>query len=195
MVTQRRPDDFYETPSWCVRRLLERVWLPNGSWLEPSAGKGALIKAVNEQRTSPPDWTACELNHGFKSDLLRYVEGPQLHMGVDYTDGDFGGCEFDCIIGNPPFSLAEEFVWQSLSKAAFVVMLLRLNFLESQERSALFATSMPDVYVLPNRPSFTGGGKTDRTAYAWYVWPPDRNRRHARLEILGETSIEERRRG
>jgi hypothetical protein len=28
---------------------------------------------------------------------------------------------------------------------------------------------MPDIYVIPNRPSFTGG-KTDSIEYAWFVW-------------------------
>ena len=48
-------------------------------------------------------------------------------------------------------------------------MLLRLNFLGSQERSDYLREHMPDIYVIPNRPSFTGG-KTDSIEYAWFVW-------------------------
>jgi hypothetical protein len=42
----RTPDDAYETPAWCVQRLLEKLQLPGGNWLEPGAGDGAIIKAV-----------------------------------------------------------------------------------------------------------------------------------------------------
>jgi hypothetical protein len=30
---------------------------------------------------------------------------------------------------------------------------------------------MPDIYVLPNRPDFSGGGG-DSCEYAWFVWSP-----------------------
>ena len=32
----------------------------------------------------------------------------------------------------------------------------------------------PDLYVLPNRPSFTKNGNTDSIEYAWFVWGHDR---------------------
>ena len=46
----RRDRDYYPTPSWCVRALLETVDLPTGTWLEPTAGDGAIIRAVDEYR-------------------------------------------------------------------------------------------------------------------------------------------------
>lgn len=39
-----------------------------------------------------------------------------------------------------------------------------------------------DVFVLPRRPSFTGGG-TDATEYAWFVWGPGRGNRWYVLTI------------
>jgi hypothetical protein len=47
------------------------------------------------------------------------------------------------------------------------ILLLRLNYLEGVERAEFWRRCAPDVYVLPNRPSFHGGG-TDATAYAWF---------------------------
>ena len=73
---------------------------------------------------------------------------------------------------NPPYSMAEDFIRQSrlLYPNASIVMLLRLSFLASASREELYLDfEIPDVYVLPNRPSFVGKG-TDSCDYAWYVW-------------------------
>jgi hypothetical protein len=190
----RCPDDFYETPTWCVRRLLDRVWLPRrgATYLEPAAGHGAIIKAVDTYDASPVGWTAIELRHESKQYLAGLVDGPDLFMGIDFLRGDFVGCDWDVCITNPPYSLAMEFIQEALPLAYFVVMLLRLNFLGSLKRSSFFRSEMPDVYVLPNRPSFTGG-PTDATEYAWFVWTPSRGRSTGRIGILNDTPSEERR--
>ena len=49
-------------------------------------------------------------------------------------------------------------------------MLLRLNWLGSEDRAAWLRRHPPSVYVLPNRPSFVEGGGTDATEYAWFIW-------------------------
>ena len=97
------------------------------------------------------------------------------------------------IITNPPYWLAFDFVLASLSRARFVAMLLRLNFLSSESRSALMRVDAPDVYVLPNRPSFVASGQTDSIEYAWFVWPEERGRRSGRVQVLATTSAVERR--
>lgn len=97
-------------------------------------------------------------------------------------------------ITNPPYSLALEFVQAMLPLADHVVVLTRLNFLAGGVRREFFAKDMPDVYVLPNRPSFTEDGRTDATEYAWLVWTPERGRTTGKIEVLAETSIEERKR-
>jgi hypothetical protein len=82
---------------------------------------------------------------------------------------------YDLIIGNPPYEYAEEFVRQSLRYLAptgRIVFLLRLAFLESQERGVGLWREHPPYRVLTcsKRPSFTGNGKTDSAAYAVYYW-------------------------
>jgi hypothetical protein len=90
---------------------------------------------------------------------------------------------YEVAIGNPPFSLAQEFVLHSLKMADQVVFLLRLSFLESQKREGFFSkVGVPDVFVLPERPSFTGEG-TDSCAYAWMRWKADRSQ-EGRISIL-----------
>jgi hypothetical protein len=169
----RHPADFYATPSWCVDRLLEKLKLPGGNWLEPGAGEGNLIRAVNR---SDVRWTALELREECRPILEALSPRPEIVItdkfvaaGVEDRAKPLHGRHFDVAFGNPPFSLAIEFVRESIKYADHVVMLLRLNFLGSRGRCAFMQEHAPDVYVLPDRPSFDGKG-TDSIEYAWFVW-------------------------
>jgi hypothetical protein len=71
-------------------------------------------------------------------------------------------------------------------------MLLRLNFLGSSVRAQFMRSHTPDVYVLPNRPSFTGNG-TDSIEYTWFVWRHgNAGRAEGKLTLLSETPLAER---
>jgi hypothetical protein len=185
----RNEADFYPTPGWCVRRLLEACPLPGGNWLEPAAGDGAIIKAVNAVR---PDvrWSALD---------IRAEVAPQIaQTGASFIGADFlttadaiGSARFDVLITNPPFSLAQEFIERSLRVADCVAMLLRLNYLGGAKRCEFMRANPPSVYVLPNRPSFTGHG-TDATEYAWFVWNPPTFGGNGRIQVLPLTPAEER---
>lgn len=83
--------------------------------------------------------------------------------------------KFDLIIGNPPYEYAEEFTRQALRLLApngRIVFLFRLAFLEGQDRGVGLWRDHPPyrVATCSRRPSFTGNGKTDSTAYACYYW-------------------------
>jgi len=87
--------------------------------------------------------------------------------------------EYDMVIGNPPFAYAEEFVRRGhaqLTQIGTMVLLLRLSFLEGQSRMAGLWKDLPPTHVAVcgARPSFTGDGKTDTTAYAVYYWSKSR---------------------
>lgn len=181
--SERRIDDAYETPAWCVTRLLEK-WGPRwGELVEPCSGSGQIVKCL-------PGWIwhTCDIREIYPPPSLRHVTrdflscdpvGPPAHIGA--------------VITNPPFSLAEQFIRHSraLYPRADLVFLLRLNFAGSAGRLRLWRDiGMPDVYVLPNRPSFTGG-KTDSCEYAWFRWPSDARSRGEFL-VLNETSRRER---
>jgi hypothetical protein len=197
----RAPHDYYATPAWTVRRLLEEVELPGGRWLEPCAGDGAIIRAVNLIREDVY-WNAWELRQECAPDLERSTSGLPLagRYGNGYHIGDFlksadgiRAC-YSAVVTNPPYSLAEEFVRACLPLARHVAMLLRLNWLASSKRSSWLREHAPDVYVLPDRPSFTGGG-SDACEYAWMVWGPERHRTRARgtITVLATTPADERR--
>jgi hypothetical protein len=185
---KRVSKDFYGTPAWCVRRLLEatkdRMLLPAGDWLEPCIGDGAIVRAVNESRTDVT-WSSCEIR-----DVPLYLKRQHHHHG------DFLKWKpkrtWDVVITNPPFSLALEFVRKSLELAPVVAMLLRTGFLESETRNAWLREHVPSIYVLPNRPSFRWG-KTDATTYAWMVWhPPEWDDPSPSVHVLKTTPLAER---
>lgn len=178
----RRDADWYPTPPWCTHRLLDAVRLPSGDWLEPSAGDGAIMQAVNAVRPGVR-WTACDVRPECEPTLRMLTERVVI--------GDFlrqrWERRFDVAILNPPYSLALPFVERCRSLAEHVVALLRLNWLASEERASWLRRFPPSVYVLPNRPSFTGEG-TDATDYAWLHW----SGRSPTVRVLDLTSAEER---
>lgn len=106
------------------------------------------------------------------------------------------GATYDVIITNPPFSLAMEFILRSLATySRFVVMLLRLNYLGSAKRHSFLRQCAPDIYVLPDRPSFKGTGETDSIEYAWFVWDKTNlERSSGSYELLNLTPKDERKR-
>lgn len=189
---ERVPHDNYATPAWCVHRLLERLSLPvEGRWLEPCAGSGAIIEAVAE-RLPTVTWNAVELRQECAPALQaleragRIVSPPML---CDFRQAAQVLGSYEVIFTNPPFTLAREFLEICLPMAKHVVFLLRLNYLASESRATLFRKFPPDVYVLPNRPSFDGTGATDATDYAWFVWGPKRRRRRGKLCVLDPTPL------
>jgi hypothetical protein len=84
------------------------------------------------------------------------------------------------------------FLAECLPIADRVVFLLRVGFLESNRRHAFLKNHVPNVYILPNRPSFVGKS-TDATTYAWMVFYPAL-RTAGRIELLDLTPDTVRRR-
>lgn len=167
---ERERDDAYYTPSWCVRALLRAVRLPGGLWLEPCAGEGAIIREATARHPGAIWWLAVEKREECRAALEAIPEVHRITIG-DFLEGPLVGPVASVAITNPPYSLAAEFVERCLPLASVTIMLLRLNWLGSQRRAAFLRSHMPDVYVLPRRPSFVRGA-TDACEYMWAVWGP-----------------------
>ena len=106
-----------------------------------------------------------------------WIEEDYLTLSRKDVFGEAIGQEL--IFGNPPYSLAEEFVRKSLDlvdEGGYVFFLLRLAFLESKKRHfGLYAEHpLRKVYVLTRRPSFFStkeGSKTvDALSYGMFLW-------------------------
>jgi hypothetical protein len=169
MATNRRKvdttgDDFYPTPPWCTRALMDNEDLGTTVW-EPACGNG---------------WMAEEL----KKDYPAIIATDLVNRGYGVSNMDFlnfygPAMTVDSIVTNPPYAdgLAEAFVHKGISIAKKkVCMLMRLAFLEGGKRyNSLFKDTPPHrVHVFSERITFypnglqTAGSGT--TAYGWYVW-------------------------
>lgn len=161
----RHPDDFYRTPDWCVHRLLDEVGSHRafvmGRLLEPWAGDGAIVEATRDWYGDAP-YTP----ERFAMNELSAERAPEGARVGDYRTWDVRG---DVVLSNPPYKDALACATWALERAPIVALLLRLNWLEGVKRAPWHHAHPASVYVLPNRPSFTGRG-TDSIAYAWFVW-------------------------
>jgi hypothetical protein len=159
-----RGHDLYETPAVAVEALLRVEPLPYRIW-EPAAGRGAIVNVIRA--------------HGHEviaSDLIDYgVPGQEVcdFLGVD------SGCYplRECIVTNPPYKLAHQFVEHALRLCPKVIMLLRLAFLESERRcNILDNAGLARVWVfrkrLPmmHRDGWEGRKANSGMAFAWFVW-------------------------
>ena len=164
----RKANDFYETPEPCTLALLP--FLPPGPVLDPCCGDRAILRVMDADGRAP--------NRGMDVDPARAADVWCDALAVPW------GWASGLVVTNPPYSLAEKFVRKALAEVGHrgtVAMLLRLPFLESLARVDLHAKHPSDVLIFAKRPSFTGDGKTDATAYAWFVWGPGRGGRWAVL--------------
>ena len=168
---KRKESDFYATPLETVYSLLDNYKGINEKdiILEPSAGNGNIIRAL-KNRGYTNFIEAVELRKDETNELMGIADEVNI---CDYLTGFNTTNKYDVIIGNPPYSLAQEFIDKSLELLApggRLIFLLRTNFLESKKRFDWWQDKTPNgLYVLSKRPSFTGKG-TDATSYSWFIW-------------------------
>jgi hypothetical protein len=148
----RQPNDFYPTPQWCVDELFAII---NFSHLRDNC----------QWRFAEP----CRGTDAIYNRLPVGSEYAEITFGIDYLQHQWRSRP-DCIITNPPFSLAKEFVEKSLKESDVVIQLLRLGFLGSYNRYKFLSDNRPDhLIVMSDRPKFSGNG-TDMSDVAWFIW-------------------------
>jgi hypothetical protein len=175
--------DYYITPMKDIENfLLEyqgNFLNPHEIILDPAAGG-----IINKETMSYPvviknlyDINCRTID--IRKDSCADIIGDYLNIKLDYKP--------TLIITNPPFSLAIDFVKKALNDVADngrVIMLLRLNFLESKERKKFFDENMPEfIYVHHKRMSFTGKG-TDSVAYAHFIWRKNYNPEFSLIKVI-----------
>jgi len=174
---ERSPRDFYETPIELAIKAMDRLYedenLPidlrgldagcgNGIW-----GVASTILPVNKVIDGIDIELQDIVTCAFYSSV---ITGNFLEYKSDYA--------YDIVFGNPPYSLAEEFIRHSftlLKEGGYIYFLLRLSFLEGIDRGKYLFKNYPPkrVYVCSRRPSFFSTGNrhtTDTLAYAMFLW-------------------------
>lgn len=152
----RPGDDFYPTPPEAVEALLQCEQFDGQIW-EPACGDGAISKILVAHGHEVHSSDKVDRGYGEVADFLETER------------------EVQHIITNPPYNQAEEFIEHALECATGkVAMLLRLAFLEGQQRHEKWNRwPLKTVWVFSKRISMypdkhqTGHGLYP---YAWFVW-------------------------
>ena len=154
--------DFYPTPAWATRALIESEGFMGGIW-EPACGDGAMSSVLAD--TGNPVVSSDLYDRGFGE------------VGHDFLTTER---RHDNIITNPPYNSAEGFVASGLRcTGRKFALLLRLAFLEGANRAnTIFHKAPPSrVWVFSERITFYMKGAqvagSGTTAYAWFVWNKD----------------------
>jgi hypothetical protein len=163
-----RRNDLYETPAVAVQALLRREYIPSVIW-EPACGPGAIVRVLRAAGRQV-----------YATDLVDYASPDQDNAGWDFLSERQLPIGTEAIITNPPFKNAGEFVAHALELCPFVIMLLRLAFLESERRrNVLDKGTLARVHVfrkrLPmmHRQNWEGPKANSGMAFAWFVWDRD----------------------
>lgn len=158
-------DDF-PTPPWATRALMEHVIKARGVCLEPACGAGHMAKVL---------WDYFETV--IASDVYDYGYGAAV---ANFLDASIKINQYDWVITNPPFRLAEEFIKRALKiSRCGVAVLVRTVFIESAGRyNRLFLPFPPSKIAQFVERVPMVRGRLDRTAstatgYAWIVWDHD----------------------
>jgi len=190
--------DYYVTPKDCILQFFG-YWLddlmgefhddqlcvgtdPNKAyWLDPCAGgdekhEMSYAKVIKDE--FDPEVV----------DTIDIREDSLAEIKEDYRLWDKGKNEYDVIITNPPFNIAESIInkaLQDVKDGGYVVMLLRLNFFGSNARFPFWQKQLPTwAYVHHRRMSFTDDGKTDSIEYMHAVWQKGADPSFTMLKVI-----------
>ena len=164
----RQSLDDFPTPPWATRALVEHVigkGTKNLDCLEPACGAGHMARPLLEYFGSVQAQDIADYGFGSTQDYLNF-------------ESKF---EWDWVITNPPFRLAEDFIHQALlSTKKGCAFLVRTTFIESVGRYNRLFRDTPPTYAaqfVERVPMVKG--RLDRkastaTGYCWLVWEKDK---------------------
>ena len=158
--------DAYFTPYEAIWPLIDlEPNMPRRLW-EPAAGDGRIVRCLKQA--------------GFNviaSDLADYhTRDVKIETGIDYLKAI---CPDDVrgIVTNPPYKLATPFVRKAINEVPYSAWLLRLNFLEAENRFRFFKENPPARVLVSSRRlpmmhqlGWDGPLSTSNTCFAWFVW-------------------------
>jgi len=169
----RVDNDYYATDPKAVKKLFNNLAINKqiNSFLEPCVGEGNIADEVISIRK--PNTTK------FIDIVDRGYPNTEVADYLTYSSDE----KFDLIMTNPPYSLGQEFVNKSmsmLSKGGYLIMFLKIQFLEGMKRKPMFNKYPPKyIYVFRKRmgtwrngEEFDDDGKHRSTTmcHAWFVW-------------------------
>ena len=177
----RVDSDFYATDPKAVHKLLLKYSINGSEILEPCIGNGNIANAIKDfYNNKGLNVTGVDIvDRGYPNTIVH-----------DYLTWKTDK-KFDCIITNPPYSLAKEFVEKSMTLLndgydedgypnGQLIMFLKIQFLEGAKRKELFEKYPPKyIYVFRNRMSTWNNGEplgpngkrwATTMCHAWFIW-------------------------
>lgn len=164
---EREPNDFYATDPIAVDKLVGSIgFIPSVVW-ECACGTGCLSERLKQYCHGVVSTDVIDRGYGQVQDFLLAKEMPS-------------GCS--CIITNPPYKLANEFILHALSllpDGGRCIMFLKTTFLEGEKRHRLLFSKYPPQRILQfskrvlcaKNAEFQKMRKVgSAVSYAWFVW-------------------------
>lgn len=161
---QRQNEDYYATDPIAIEQLLEHENFRENI-IEIAVGGGHLANRLLTKGYNVIGYDI--IDRVFKNTIIQdFLQLQKIQKGWD-------------IITNPPYVLAKEFVEHALDLVddnTKIAMFLKLTFLESSKRLALFKKYPPKtIYVYSKRVKCAKNGvfndsESSAIAYAWFVW-------------------------
>lgn len=164
---ERESNDFYATDPHCLEIFLDKInkdgiELHKNIW-ECACGAGHLSEVLKSQEYDVKSTDLIDRGYG--------------NSGVDFLlfEGEWHGD----LLTNPPYRYAKEFVEKGLDiipNGFYVIMLLKVQFLEGQDRKKMFEKTPPKyVYVNSARQTCYINGDMSKklssaSCYCWFVW-------------------------
>lgn len=168
--TERDKFDFYATDPVAIDALLAypNVKLPNNIW-EPSCGMGNLSERL--KKSSYNVYSSDIIDRGYGNDCKNFFD--VYDMPKDCS----------CIITNPPYKFAAEYVIHALKilpEEGLLCLFLKTTFAEGHRRYADIFSHTPPIYVLQcvervlcaKYADFDKqkDSVTSAVSYAWWIW-------------------------
>ncbi len=174
---ERVSEDYYATPPEATRVLLDSFGLNDClTFYEPACGEGHISKVIEKHYPNRDIYSSDLIYRGYgygNMDFLKFTEANNwLFRGKN---------KVDCIITNPPFKLAQEFIEKALKLSnKYVIMFAKIQLLEGVARKKLFDKFPPKyIYVFTDRvnplrngsPVDENGKKWASTmCFSWFIW-------------------------
>jgi hypothetical protein len=159
----RPVDDHYATPRQAVYPLVRHLALPKRIW-EPACGEGHIASVLTE--------------YGYDVEATNLVDRGYGESGVDFLAEK--KARASCIVTNPPFSLAEEFIEHALRLGVdLAIFFLSIKKLAGADRYRRIMGPTPPCLVLCfiERIKFFAGDTPQEDQpgwntedFAWFVW-------------------------
>lgn len=161
---EREINDFYATDPAAIDALLGAYGLPRKVW-EPACGAGHLAARLSER--------------GYDVEATDLIYRGYGRGGVDFLgETDAHGCA--CILTNPPYKYAAEFVVKALEllpPGGICAMFVKTTFLEGARRREMIFDKTPPCLMLQftkrilcaRNGDFSSAGAS-AVAYCWMIW-------------------------